>query len=102
MTKLFGEALIAYKSGKKIEAVELIRRSNEINPYRLSIGKYLERWSEGAIRPLTPVQSQSQDKDYSYKILEAEDYTQDMYEAFGYDEGMGISFEHYLDTHGYL
>ncbi|MEW5859681.1 MAG: hypothetical protein AB1861_20230 [Cyanobacteriota bacterium] len=32
---------------------------------------------------------------------DVEDYTLDMYEAFGFDEDMGINFEHYLDIYGY-
>lgn len=51
---LFGEALISYKSNEKDKALELIKQANEINPYRISIGKYLERWSEGKIHPMKP------------------------------------------------
>lgn len=51
---LFGEALISYKSNEKDKALELIKQANEINPYRISIGKYLERWSERKIHPMKP------------------------------------------------
>lgn len=51
---LFGEALIAYRSDERDKAIELIQQANEINPYRISIGKYLERWSEGRVRSVRP------------------------------------------------
>jgi hypothetical protein len=101
-TLLFGEALIAYKQERKSEAIELIKKANELNPYHVSIGKYLEKWSEGRIHPVKPVQSKSYLPNSSQELSDYEDYTQDMYDAFGYDEEMGMSFDQYLDRFGYL
>ncbi len=56
-TLLFGEALIAYKSNKRAKAIEIIRKANEKNLYYVSIGKYLEKWSEGRVSPVKPSQT---------------------------------------------
>jgi Flp pilus assembly protein TadD len=57
-TLLFGQALVAYKSNQKEAAKEIIAQANKKNPFRISIGKYLDKWSEGRIRPLKPTQTQ--------------------------------------------
>ena len=97
-TLLFAEALIAYKQKRKSEAIKLIERANKLNPYCVSIGKYLTKWSEGKIHPVEVLQSKS----LSRKLSDDEDYTQIKYDAFGYNESMEISFDQYLDIFGYL
>ena len=107
-TLLFAQALIAYKfykrdgmTEKKEIAVELIKQANQNNPYRVSIGKSLEKWSKGKVHSVIPVQTRSHYQRRSLQPLEVEDYTRYEYEAFGYDEDMGIDFDSYLDRYGY-
>ncbi len=82
-TLLFGEALIAYKQGRKSAAIELIQQANKLNPYHIAIGKYLEIWSNGRIQAVQPMQSQSLSEEED--LSDDEDYTQAKYDAFGYD-----------------
>lgn len=42
------------------------------------------------------------DRDVQDEVLDWRDYTQYEYDAFGFDEDMGMSFEEYLDAYGYL
>lgn len=91
-TLLFGKALIAYKAERKLEALELIKKSNQINPYNIAIRKYLDIWS----KKLGNVESKIDDDSE-----EIEDYSHYMYDAFGYDEDCGMDFYEYLDKFGY-
>ena len=92
---LFGKALIAYKSNRELEALEFIQKSNQVNPYNIAISKYLDIWS----KKLGNVQSAIRDKNEENE--EIEDYSYYMYDAFGYDEEMGMDFDEYLDKFGY-
>ena len=86
---------------KKNEAVEILKKANQKNPYCVSIRKYLEKWSSGRFEPLKSVNIQCYHQIWS-QLSEVEDYTQYEYDAFGYDEDIGIDFEQYLDKYGYL
>lgn len=89
-------------SGKKDEAVEILKKANEKNTYCVSIRKYLEKWSSGRVEPLKPVNIQYYHQVWSQHLSEVKDYKQYEYDAFGYDEDMGIDFDQYLDKYGYL
>lgn len=51
------------------------------------------------MRNLGNVQSEIRDKNEENE--EIEDYSYYMYDAFGYDEEMGMDFDKYLDKFGY-
>lgn len=111
---LIGEAFAVAKLNRTAEAIECLRQANEMNPWRLSVGKSLEQLSKRKVRAVKPSRSQRaldlescRDVDvYDRREGEGfEDYQ--AYRAareavFGYEaDDTDETFEEYLDTHGY-
>ncbi|MCF2148109.1 hypothetical protein IQ276_017090 [Desmonostoc muscorum LEGE 12446] len=43
---LIGRSFVAYKFHKKEEAIRYMKEANQINPYRVSVSRYLEKWQK--------------------------------------------------------
>jgi len=85
-----------------------------MNPWRLSVGKILERLSKGKVRAVKPSRSQRALDLESCRDVDVHDrldgegfedyqaYRAAREAVFGYDaEDTDETFEEYLDTHGY-
>ncbi len=55
---LIGEAFAVAKLNRTEEAIEYLKQANEMNPWRLSVGKTLERLSKGKVRAVKLSRSQ--------------------------------------------
>ena len=108
---LIGEAFAVAKLNKTADAIECLRQANEMNPWRLSVGKILEQLSKGKVRAVKPSRSQRaldlescRDVDvYDRREGEGfEDYRALREDVFGYEaDETDETFGEYLDTHGY-
>ncbi len=43
---LIGRSFVAYKFNKKEEAIRYMKEANQINPYRVSVSRYLQKWQK--------------------------------------------------------
>ncbi|MEG3849307.1 hypothetical protein QT971_18280 [Microcoleus sp. herbarium19] len=107
---LIGEAFAAAKLNRTADAIECLRQANEMNPWRLSVGKSLEQLSKGKVRAVKPFRSQRASDVESCRDVDVhnsdgeglEYYRAVMQDVFGYDpDETDETFEQYLDTHGY-
>ena len=51
---LIGEAFAAAKLNRTADAIECLRQANEMNPWRISVGKSLEKLSNGKVSAVKP------------------------------------------------
>ncbi len=111
---LIGEAFAVAKLNRTEEAIEYLKQANEMNPWRLSVGKILERLSKGKVRAVKPSRSQRDSDLESCRDVDVHDrldgegfedyqaYRAAREAVFGYDaDDTDETFEEYLDTHGY-
>lgn len=111
---LIGEAFAAAKLNRTEDAIEYLKQANEMNPWRLSVGKILERLSKGKVRAVKPSRSQKALDLESCRDVDVHDrldgegfedyqaYRAAREAVFGYDsDETDQTFEEYLDTHGY-
>lgn len=107
---LIGEAFAVAKLNRTADAIECLRQANEMNPWRLSVGKSLEQLSKGKVRAVKPSRSQRALDVESCRDVDVHDsdgegleyYRAVMQDVFGYDpDETDETFEQYLDTHGY-
>ena len=107
---LIGEGFAAWKLNRKEDAIDYLKKANEKNPWRISVGKSVEQLSKGKVRAVQPSQSpKASDLEKFRDVCDddrdgngLEDYTYLKYDVFGYDpDDTDQTFEEYLDTHGY-
>ncbi|MCC3429746.1 MULTISPECIES: hypothetical protein [unclassified Microcoleus] len=109
---LIGEAFAAAKLNRTEDAIEYLRQANEMNPWRVSVGKILEQLSKGKVRAVKPSSSQRASDVESCRDVNVYDRKNHGFDdaevraareaVFGYDsDETDETFEEYLDTHGY-
>jgi hypothetical protein len=113
---------------RKTDAIKYLRQANEMNPWRTSVGKILEKLSGGKVRAVKPSRSQKASDLESCSDVDLNDCEGEESDAvparkvaredflgydpkeiaaareavFGYDpDDTDETFEEYLDTHGY-